>query len=486
MPTFKVGYIHSNPPPFLTYVQSACLLTYWGWIYGLTLLALSNNIPHSCLGDLGSDQFHEVVCVCFAPGCPQDRWMVRMRAGSSSPMDAAHTGSVGSASFRSTSSHCWGTLVSGSARFAWDLTSASSVASPYSAANSWSVPSRRLISISDAALVHTLAFSDRVSEIHRCTQAETVRRRIMFALQCSARLTPLNTVSSSARLMCLSASTGRSQLASSIMAPSYSIDTPVARELASTNTVTSWPFAHQSPCAGSVCDDLNIISSSIRRNIGSCVSSSHPIVTAFALRFTNAAATRSQPHTGKCPISRLHAEKTVRRVSTPLRRHLSLPCSSQTYTPNTRAPLLSSGSLQVSPNSSRCVFTWAAEHSLSLTNMSSTYEEVAPLTVSSCPITTDRMICGATFSPNSKRVRQYLCPLIFTVWNGHSDLSMWICRYARRRSTISTIAIPSWFERTRPHSPYKDSHAHSAHDSPLLAGPSVYFPVVWPLTVLGL
>ena len=31
-------------------------------------------------------------------------------------------------------------------------------------------------------------------------------------------------------------------------------------------------------------------------------------------------------------------------------------------------------SLQVSPNSSRCVFTWAIEHTLSLTNISSTYE----------------------------------------------------------------------------------------------------------------
>ena len=122
---------------------------------------------------------------------------------------------------------------------------------------------------------------------------------------------------------------------------------------------------------------------------------------------------------------------------------LSLPRSSQTYTPNTRAPLLScSGLLQVSPNHSRCVFTCGAEHTLSLTNMSSTYEEVARLTVSSCPITAftmDRIIWGATLSPNPKRVRQYLCPLIFTVWNSHSDLSTWICRYTRRRSTMAAF-----------------------------------------------
>ena len=373
-----------------------------------------------------------------------------MRAGSSSPIDAAHTGSMGSASFRSASSHRWGTLVSGSARFTWDLTSATSIVSLYSAANSWSVLSRRLINISDTALVRTLAFPDRVSEIHWCTQAESVRRWITLAFQCSARLMPLNTVSSSARLMCLSACTGRSQLASSMMAPSYSIATPVARELASTHTVTSWPSVHQSPHAGSVCDDLITISSSIQHNMGSCVSSSHPVVTVLALRFTNAAATRSQPHTGKCPVSRPHTEKTAQHVSTlgtfgrsPSRHHLSLPHSSQTYTPNTRAPLLScSGFLQVSSNRSRCVFTWATEHTLSLTNMSSTYEEVARLTVSSCLITAftmDRIICWATLSPNPKRVRQYLCPLIFTIWNSHSDLSTWICRYARRRSTMAAF-----------------------------------------------
>ena len=376
--------------------------------------------------------------------------MVQMRAGSSSPIDAAHTGSMGSTSFRSASSHRWGTLVSGLARFTWDLTSATSIVSLYSTANSSSVLSRHLINISDAALVRTLAFLDRVSEIHQCTQAESVCRWITLAFQCSARLMPLNTASSSTRLMCLSACTSRSQLASSMMAPSYSIATPVARELASTRTVTSWPSVHQSPHAGSVCDDLITISSNIRCNMESCVSLSHPVVTALALRFTNAAATWSHPHTGKCPDSRPHTEKMAWRVSTLgtfgrslSHRHLSLPRSSQTYMPNTRAPPLScSGFLQVSPNRSRCVFTWAAEHTLSLTNMSSTYEEVARLTVSSCTITAftmDRIICGATLSPNPKRVRQYLCPLIFTIWNGHNDLSTWICKYARRRSTMAAF-----------------------------------------------
>ena len=172
MTTSKVSHVHSNPPPVLAYVQSACLPTHRGWIYGLTLFAFSNYLPNSCLRDLRTCQFHKVECALYA------RVPTRSVNGSnaSSPIDAAHTGSMGSASFRSASSHRRGTLVSGSARFTWDLTSATSIVSLYSAANSWSVLSRCLINISDAAFVRTLAFPDRVSEIHRCTQAESVRR----------------------------------------------------------------------------------------------------------------------------------------------------------------------------------------------------------------------------------------------------------------------------------------------------------------------
>ena len=66
MPTFKVDYIHSNPPPVLAYVQSSCLLTHQCWIYGLTLFVLSNYLPHSCHGDLGTHQFYEVVYALYA------------------------------------------------------------------------------------------------------------------------------------------------------------------------------------------------------------------------------------------------------------------------------------------------------------------------------------------------------------------------------------------------------------------------------------
>ncbi|CAE1305612.1 unnamed protein product [Acanthosepion pharaonis] len=44
--------------------------------------------------------------------------------------------------------------------------------------------------------------------------------------------------------------------------------------------------------------------------------SSHPLVAAVARRLTNATATLSHPHTGKCPTSFPHNENTRRRVNT--------------------------------------------------------------------------------------------------------------------------------------------------------------------------
>ena len=66
MTTSKVSRVHSNPPPVLAYVQSACFPTHWGWIYRLTLFAFSNYLPNSCLRDLRTRQFHEVECALYA------------------------------------------------------------------------------------------------------------------------------------------------------------------------------------------------------------------------------------------------------------------------------------------------------------------------------------------------------------------------------------------------------------------------------------
>ena len=68
--------------------------------------------------------------------------------------------------------------------------------------------------------------------------------------------------------MCLSSCTGRSQHTSSAVYPPFSITTLVAREFASTHTVTSCLFVYQSPRDGSVWDVLAIISASIRAGEG--------------------------------------------------------------------------------------------------------------------------------------------------------------------------------------------------------------------------
>ena len=212
--------------------------------------------------------------------------------------------------------------------------------------------------------------------------------------------------------------------------------------------------------------------------MGSCVSSSHLVVTALALRFTNAAATRSQPHTGKCPVSRPHTEKTARRVSTlgtfgrsPSKLAALLP---DVY-PNTRAPLLScSGFLQVSPNRSRYVFTWAAEHT--------TFVNKYVIDIRGGSATDGFILPDHSFYDGPHN-------LIFTVWNGHSDLSTWICRYARRRSTMA--AFGSWLSPfphgLSPHVRIRRIHVliHLAivHNWPDLL---LDFPVIWPLMESGL
>ena len=244
----------------------------------------------------------------------------------------------------------------------------------------------------------TLAFLDKVSEFQQCMHAESVCRWITLAFHCSARLTSLKTASSSARFMCLSLSICCNQLLFSAMDLPFSI-TLVARELASTNRVMSCPFTHQSLWDGFIWDALAIISACIQCKRVSCTSSSHPVVTAF-LHFTDAIATQSQPHTGKCSVNFLKRKKMLRQVSTlgavrnsPPCCYCSLLCSSQMCKPNTQVPFFScSESLLVNPNCLKCSFTWAAGHILSLMNISLRYEEVVLLMTLFClttALTTD-------------------------------------------------------------------------------------------------
>ena len=132
-----------------------------------------------------------------------------------------------------------------------------------------------------------------------------------------------------------------------------------------------------------------------------------------------------------CLVNFPHREKMLQRVSTwgnignsPSRHHCKFPHFSMKRKPRMRVPSLShSGSLHVNPNCRRWSLTHAAVYVLSLTSISSIYEDVAPWIVLSCAIAIfimDRIIIGATFSLNPKQMRQYLCPFILTVWKGHN------------------------------------------------------------------
>ena len=233
--------------------------------------------------------------------------------------------------------------------------------------------SRRRMSISLAALVRTLALPVRVSEIHLWTQAESVNKCKVVAFQRIAKFIPLIMASSSVRLICWESFVGHNQQASTTTAPSYTSDTPVARELASTHTLRAWPSTYHLPHVGSSLRTLVRTSLIMVSRGASSILSSHPAVTSDALRWMNATATRSQPPTGRCPTNMPHSENMFRHVTTqgisgilfPFYRELSSP---QTCNPSTRAPFCSlSGSLLWRPKLLRCSFTRAAGTMLSST-----------------------------------------------------------------------------------------------------------------------
>ena len=135
MTTSKVSHVHSNPPPVLAYIQSACLPTHRGGIYGLTLFAFFNYLPNSCLRDLRTYQFHEVECALYA------RVPTRSVNGPNvSGIQLAHK--------------CSTYWLNGFCFFP------KCIQPSLGHSSEW------------IGSVHL----DRVSEIHRCTQAESVRR----------------------------------------------------------------------------------------------------------------------------------------------------------------------------------------------------------------------------------------------------------------------------------------------------------------------
>ena len=196
---------------------------------------------------------------------------------------------------------------------------------------------------------------------------------------------PFSTASSSAKFMCSVSLSLRSQLASSTIATSCSRDTPVAKELASTQTSSSGPSTHHFPRTGSFWRTLATTSVIIVVNGTLVTSSSQPLVTSATLLLMNDAATLSHLTTGKCPTNFPQNENTLRQVRTcgtlgtsfP-HSHISILSLSQTVTPSTRAPFCSnSGSLLFSPKLAKCCFTLVAETMSSLMKTLSMYAEVA-------------------------------------------------------------------------------------------------------------
>ena len=350
--------------------------------------------------------------------------------------------------------HLCGTWVSLSARLQFEVTSTASTDRLYSVTSFIMVSSLRLISISLATLVRTLALPVSVSDIQWYTHSESVCMRNFLTFHWSARLMPFITASSSARLMWAASFVGCNQQVSSIAAPSFSNSTPIARELASTHTFSSSPCTHQSPFAGSSCFTLAMVSFTMRTNRSSIVSSSQPLVTALVFLFMVPVVAWVHPHTGRCPTSFPHREKTAGLVKTSgtsgtavPRPHFKVPRSCRTFRPKTWAPSSKrSGSLHIRPNSASCDLTRDDDTTSLFTYMSSRYADVPSFIVSCCDnaaLTMVFIIWGATFSPKPSVVRQYLLPANTTVWNGHIVSLTWTCRYAFLRSSWDTLE-PSW------------------------------------------
>ena len=208
-------------------------------------------------------------------------------------------------------------------------------------------------------------FPVTVSDIQWYTHSESVFMGSTLPCHRRVQLIPFNAASSSAKLMCWASASDRSQQTSSNTVSRHSKATPIARELASTHTFSSWLSTHQSPQAGSSCYTDSMVSDIIRCSTVSLASSSQSFATELA-RFLNIPqATRSQLHTGRFPTSRPHKEKTVRRVTTLgtsgttlSRFNRNSPCSILTANPSTCALSFNhSGILHFNPNCAGCRHT---------------------------------------------------------------------------------------------------------------------------------
>ena len=193
--------------------------------------------------------------VRFATRCSLSWWMSASWSLSSHLPTIAQLSSSSSFPSLSKSIHLRGTLVRISAWFWQDFISFTLMVSPYSFASYRKGPSRRLTSILPLALVFTRAFPVKVSEIHWCTHAESVTK-------CNTEMSLV----------------GCSQHAFSMPVPFVSNVTPVAMELASTQTVISLLSIHQFPPTGSASHTLIKVSANIWQREAFLILSSQPFL----------------------------------------------------------------------------------------------------------------------------------------------------------------------------------------------------------------
>ena len=346
--------IHRYPVPCLFNIQSPLWPVHGCRIDQLTFFTFSDNGFHSGLRNPRGNLSHKIKCP------PHTRMTALSILICSSPTELTYAGQAectGPVFLLIASSQLWGTLVNRSALFWLDLTKDIFIDSAYSFNSFIIVPSRSRMCISLAALVHTLALPVRVSEIHLWTQAKSVNKCMAVVFQRIAKFIPLIITSSSVGLIRWESFSRRNQQASSTIAPSYTSDSPVARELASTHTLRAWPSTHHLPRDESSLYTRVITSLIMVLRGASSILSSYPAVTSDTLRLMNSTATRSQPPIGRCPTNLLQSENMFRRMTTrgmsgilfPLLQYRELS-SPQTCNPSSWAPSCClSGSLLRTP-----------------------------------------------------------------------------------------------------------------------------------------
>ena len=306
-----MGNIHRYPVPCLFNIQSPLWPVHGCWIDRLTLFTFSDDGSHCALRDPRGNLFDKIKCL-----------PTRMTALSVNNLDLvkpnwAHGRSAGRLHRLSVPFNCIKPPLRHSsqsiclilARFDYGHIHRQRVFF-HQFYYGVKLPSNEQML---AALLCTLALPVRVSEIHLWTQVESVNKCKVVVFQRIAKFIPLIMASSSARLMCWESFAGRNQQVSSTIAPSYTSNTPVARELASTHTLRAWPSTYHLSHAGSSLRTLMRTSLIMVLWGVSSILSSHPAVMSDALRLMNTTATWSQPPTGRCPMNLPHSENVFRR-----------------------------------------------------------------------------------------------------------------------------------------------------------------------------